>query len=124
MNHDTISVDDVQSFRDSIMDLIDYTPAMVADELKNALHASGVDEGVRGSIHCFSQIVDGGIPFAYCIVDVAPLAMVEWTQRIEQCESLLRGKPGFHVEHSTRPQWHRDLTQFTISVRYERPRPV
>jgi hypothetical protein len=123
MKHEAINVESAEAFKDSIMDLIDYTPAMVADELKKALHIAGVDEGVKGSIHCFSQIAPGGVPMAYCIVDVCPAAMVEWTERIARCVFILENNK-FHVEQTLRPCVHRELSQYTISVRYERPRPV
>lgn len=117
----SIDISSPEAFKESVLDVIKYTPHTLAQELMLALNASGVDEGVMKSIWCFSELEDGK-PLAHCKFSVAPLAEKEWDKRIAVCLVVLERK-GFHVEHLTAGDPCRDLTQHLIRIRCE-PRPV
>lgn len=123
MKHEAINVDNPESFKESILDVIEWTRDTIREEFRKVLNETKVTEDAGAIVPQFIQAVtQGNGVVAWTELTVSYLADHIYKPRIDAAAKILALK--FHVEQSQREANREHLTVYRLTIRHEYARPV
>jgi hypothetical protein len=121
--HEAINVDNPESFKESILDVIEWTRDTIREEFRKVLNETKVTEDAGVIVPQFIQAVtQGNGVVAWTELTVSYLADHIYKARIDEAAKILALK--FHVEQSQREANREHLTVYRLTIRHEYTRPV
>jgi hypothetical protein len=123
MKHEAINVDNPESFKESVLDVIQWTEATIKEAFHRELDACGVNEdaGVRLKLPITTYRKPGAV-VAWMEIPVTSYAEPVYKPRLDAAATNLSKL--FHVEQSQREGDRDEITHHRISIRYEYPGSV
>lgn len=121
MSH--ISIDSPEAFKESVLDVIQWTEATIGDMLRYVCEGCYVNEdaGVLTKLYVRTYRTRDSV-VAWLEVPCCGRAEADYRSRLTAAAVILREK--FHVEQSTRPGDRDDQYVHRLIIRHEYDRPV
>lgn len=121
--HTTINVDDPESFKESILDVIEWTRDSIRAEFRKVLNDTLVTEDAGAIIPQFIHaLAQGDGVVAWTELTVSYMSDDVYRPRLDAAAKILALK--FHVEQSQREAEREHLTVYRLTIRHEYARPV
>jgi hypothetical protein len=121
--HEAINVDDPEAFKESILDVIEWTRDTIRAEFRKVLNDTLVTEDAGVIVPQFIQAVtQGDGVVAWTELTVSYLSDEIYKARLDAAAKILALK--FHVEQSKRESEREHLSVYRLTIRHEYARPV
>jgi hypothetical protein len=123
MKHEAINIDDPESFKESVLDTIEWTRDSIRQEFRKVLNDTLVTEDAGTIVPMFIQAyLTSDAVVAWTEIPVTSYAEPVYKPRLEAAARILALK--FHVEQSQREGDRDEITIHRISIRHEYRRSV
>lgn len=123
MKHEAINVDDPESFKESILDTVEWTLDSMRTEFRRVMNETLVFEDAGVIVPHFVQAVAvKSTLVVWTELPVTAMAIEVYKPRIDAAVAILGKK--FHVEQTQREGDRDEITNYRVTIRYEYARPV
>jgi hypothetical protein len=123
VKHKVISVDDPESFKESILDVVQWTEVTLREHFRKILDKTLVTEDAGVIVpHYIRTYTTPRAVVAWMELEVTSTAISMYKPRLDAAAKLLA--KSFHVEQSQREGDRDEITIHRIHIWYEYPRAV